>query len=97
MAHKFQGYCALASDEFRNLIERSAASVNGEASKFLPQPAQENGARWWASKNSMLLLAAGVSGWVTISQARFGGQIDAIARQFQGLNTESGPNVQQKL
>ena len=45
----------------------------------------------------MLLLAAGVSGWVTISQARFGGQIDAIARQFQGLNTENNPNVQQKL
>ena len=47
----------------------------------------------------MMLLPylTGVSGWVTISQARFGGQIDAIARQFQGLNTESGPNVQQKL
>jgi len=45
----------------------------------------------------MLVLAAGVSGWVTISQARFGGQIDAIARQFQGLNTVNDPNVQQKL
>lgn len=45
----------------------------------------------------MLPLAVGVSGWVTISQARFGGQIDAIARQFQGLNDENTPHVQQKL
>ena len=51
----------------------------------------------WASRNSMLLLAAGVPGWVTISQARFGGQISAIARQFQGLSTNSDPNVQQKM
>ena len=45
----------------------------------------------------MLPLAAGVSGWTTISQARFGGQIDAIARQFQGLNTQNFPHVHQKL
>ena len=47
--------------------------------------------------SAMLALAAGVSGWVTISQARFGGQIDAIARQFQGQNDENTPHVQQKL
>jgi len=45
----------------------------------------------------MLPLAAGVSGWVTISQARFGGQIDAIAEQFQVLNAENYPHVQQRL
>ena len=45
----------------------------------------------------MLLLAAGVPGWVTISQARFGGQISAIARQFLGLSPNSDPNVQQKM
>ena len=45
----------------------------------------------------MLALAAGVSGWVTISQARFGGQIDAIARQFRGETDENTPHVQQKL
>jgi len=42
-------------------------------------------------------LAAGVSGWVTISQSRFGGQISAIAEQFQGLNTDKNPDVQQRL
>ena len=47
--------------------------------------------------SAMLALAVGVSGWVTISQARFGGQIDAIARQFQGQNDENTPHVQQKL
>ena len=46
---------------------------------------------------AMLALAVGVSGWVTISQARFGGQIDAIARQFRGQNDENTPHVQQKL
>ena len=45
----------------------------------------------------MLPLAAGVSGWTTISQTRFGGQVDAVARQFQGLNTQNNPNLQQKL
>ena len=45
----------------------------------------------------MLPLAAGVSGWTTISQTRFGGQVDAVARQFQGLNTQNNPHLQQKL
>ncbi len=45
----------------------------------------------------MLALAVGVSGWVTISQARFGGQIDAIKGQFRGENDENTPHVQQKL
>ena len=71
--------------------------MNGEAQQ-VPAAARSRKRRALVGeKNSMLLLAAGVSGWVTISQARFGGQIDAIARQFQGLNTESDPNVQQKL
>ena len=70
--------------------------MNGE--QVLPQPATKKTARVGGRvQNIMLLLAAGVSGWVTISQARFGGQIDAIARQFQGLNTENDPNVQQRL
>ena len=45
----------------------------------------------------MLPLAAGVSGWVTLSQATHGGQIDAIQRQFHGLNDAYTPHVQQKL
>ena len=45
----------------------------------------------------MLPLVAGVSGWVTLSQGSYGGQIDDIARQFHGLNTPDTPNYQQKL
>ena len=45
----------------------------------------------------LLPYLTGVSGWVTISQARFGGQISEIARQFQGLNNDNEPNVQQKM
>ena len=45
----------------------------------------------------MLPLVAGVSGWVTLSQSTYGGQIDDIARQFHGLNDENTPDIQQKL
>ena len=38
-----------------------------------------------------------VCGWVTISQARFGGQIDAIRAQLRGQATPNEPHVQQKL
>ena len=45
----------------------------------------------------MLSLLAGATGWVTISQSRFGGQIDNIRNQMNGLNTDAEPNIQQKL
>ena len=37
------------------------------------------------------------SGWVTISQSRFGAQIDGIRAQLRGRTTNAEPNIQQKL
>ena len=42
-------------------------------------------------------LVGSASGWVTISQARFGAQIDGIVQQMRGLTTDMEPNIQQKL
>jgi len=47
--------------------------------------------------SAMLPLAVSVSGWVTLSQSSYGGQIDDIARQFHGLNDADTPHIQQKL
>jgi len=44
-----------------------------------------------------LLFLAHAEGWVTISQARFGGQIADIASMFHGNTVENQPHVQQKL
>ena len=45
----------------------------------------------------MLPFVALASGWVTISQSRFGAQIDGIRAQLRGQTTNAEPNIQQKL
>ena len=51
----------------------------------------------WTPSAMLPLAAAFVSGWVTLSQSTYGGQIDDIARQFHGLNTHDTPHLYQKL
>ena len=76
-------------------LRRNAQTASGKAERA----AKTSNRRAFPSKTppAMLALAVGVSGWVTISQARFGGQIDAIEGQFRGENDENTPHVQQKL
>ena len=51
----------------------------------------------WTPSAMLPLAAAFVSGWVTLSQSTYGGQIDDIAPQFHGLSTHDTPHLYQKL
>ena len=77
-------------------MRRNAQTASGKA-EVEPPRLLTAGAFPSKTPPAMLALAVGVSGWVTISQARFGGQIGAIRGQFRGENDENTPHVQQKL
>ena len=87
-------FCAICED-LRDL-RRNAQTASGKAEDSR-QRLLTAGAFASNTPSTMLALAVGVSGWVTISQARFGGQIGAIRGQFRGENDENTPHVQQKL
>ena len=88
-----------ASFLIRRLAEDLRRNAQTASGKGQDEPPRLLTAGAFASNTlpAMLALAVGVSGWVTISQARFGGQIDAIKGQFRGENDENTPHVQQKL